>query len=264
MKQEIEVSPELKRRLRAVSRVLGSKREFMARFMKHYIFDRCQVQADRVLASQNEFMSAMKFCLRTRQRTVNSDLRNGLRKMRKLYPRIKQSVHDGDDINELGKDVYSPVGTQRHVRGVGQKVGSLILEVLIHYGQANPELEEQLYVPIDTHVFRVLTDCLGVKAPPNVKGATYNAARFQALQKLLKESAATGVPRICFDYLWFVGKVFCTEAGKEHAVTEEKHPKKRYPRTFRLCSLCWIRRHCIYEPRWDVPSRSARARPEAS
>lgn len=121
--------------------------------------------------------------------------------------------------------------------GVGQKIGSFILEVLIHYGENNPDLESKLFVPIDTHVHHIFNECLGIDDVPKVN-TIITSQRFQNFQSMLQENTYNKNPRIYFDYLWFIGKIFCTQRENGNG--------------FRLCNICWINEegHCIYPNKW--------------
>ena len=217
-----------------VSATLATKRPFMFGFMDKYLFAQVRVPRTEVLSNQQNFDRVIDFCVKTRQRTRTDELREAKALLSANFGRICHGVRQGD-IQGLRTLVYS-------APGVGQKIGNLILEVMIHYGEANPQLEPRLYVPIDTHVRRILVDCLGVGNVPDI-ACSPAAPRYTRFQRYLAANTAEGVPPICFDYLWFVGKVFCTK---------KKGGGRAYSRGYRLCPICWIRDHCLVPDKWLV------------
>jgi hypothetical protein len=222
-------------RLRDVSRVLARQRSFMFSFMEKYLFSQIQVPRTEVLSNSENFDRMIDFCLRTRQRIVGKELQEAKVLFTGNFWEIRERVYQGD-MRSLRNLVYS-------APGVGQKIGNFILEVIIHYGEANPDLEPQLYVPIDTHVRRVFTECLGLRNVPQV-GCPPDAPRYLRFQRHLAANTADRVAPIYFDYLWFVGKVFCRKTGRG---------KEGYSRGYRLCSMCWIKHYCIVQDKWITP-----------
>ncbi|MBA7611350.1 hypothetical protein ES703_18573 [subsurface metagenome] len=109
---------------------------------------------------------------------------------------------------------------------VGPKIASLFLELVVLHGKVWEELIGELYVPIDRHVRTILIEKLrSVNANdiPEInkpKTKTWWSG-FYRFQKSLTEVHA---PRIHFDYLWFIGHVFC--GGRIY------------------CDLCWIKNFC--------------------
>lgn len=217
-----------------VSGILGRKRPVMFAFMEKYLFAQVRVPRTEVLSNQQNFDRVIDFCLNTRQRKKIDEFEEAKALISANFGRIREGVRQGD-IEGLRTLLYS-------APGVGQKIGNLILEVIIHYGEANPRLEPYLYVPIDTHVRRMLVDCLGVRSVPDV-ACSPKAPRYLRFQRNLAANAAQGVPPICFDYLWFVGKVLCTKKDSDGA---------GYNRGYRLCSICWLRDHCLVPDKWLV------------
>lgn len=221
--------------LEDVSRVLSTKRSFMVSFMERYVLSQIHVARNEMLANQENFDRVIDFCLHTRQRIRTDELRRAKRYFHSKFADINGYL-ENDEWNNLQEVVYSPPTRV----GVGQKIGSLILEMLIHYGEANHDIEPHLLVPIDTHVRRIFTDCLHLDNVPSV-GEPTTSNRYQSFQELLATQSAERIPRIVFDYLWFIGKVFCTKAsGSRH----------RYSRGYRLCSMCWIKGFCVHEDKW--------------
>jgi len=200
--------------------------------MERYIFSQIKVPRTKVMTSRENFNKVIDFCLQTRTKINNEELKKGKDYFNWKFKKIKKKISQGDWEN-LEKTVYS-------APGVGQKIGSLILEAIIHYGEANSNLEKQLYVPIDTHVYRIFKECLGLKNVPEVNSSPYSK-KYVEFQKYLAENTANVIPRIYFDYLWFVGKVFCTKIDLN---------KKGYSRGYRLCSMCWIKDYCILPNKW--------------
>ncbi|HUW95198.1 MAG TPA: hypothetical protein VMW58_05385 [Anaerolineae bacterium] len=220
--------------LREVSAILATKRPFMYAFMEKYLFAQVQVPRTEILSNQQNFDRVIDFCLNTRQRKKLDEFEAAKAHFTDNFGRIGEGVRQGD-IEGLRTLVYE-------APGVGQKIGNLILEVIIHYGEANRRLEPHLYVPIDSHVRRILLDCLGVDHVPQV-GCAPDAPRYLRFQRYLAANAAQGVPPICFDYLWFVGKVLCNK---------KSDGGRGYSRSWRLCSICWLRKYCRVPDKWLV------------
>lgn len=221
-----------KSQLKDISCLLATKKPFMVSFMGSYIFSRIKVPRQETLSSSANFMKMIDFCLRTRQRIKEKDFKLANAYFTDNFKAVKQCLIDGNwqEVKHLIYDAH----------GVGQKIGSLILEVLIHYGEANKVLEPKLFVPIDTHVQRILSECLRLPNVPSI-GASVWASDYNVFQEFLTDNSAEGAPRICFDYLWFVGKVFCQ---KINAIDGG------YSRGYRLCPICWIKDYCTHTDKW--------------
>jgi endonuclease III len=218
--------------LKDVSRLLATKRPFMFSFMERYIFAQIGVARTEALATSENFMRTIDFCLMTRQRVRQNEYELAKTFFADNFTQIQANVADGNWPALLPLVYNAP--------GVGQKIGSLILEMLIHYGEANQALEPKLFVPIDTHVERILSECLGLNNVPSV-GLPVWKQTYQDFQQFLANNSAEGTPRIYFDYLWFVGKVFCRKINENN---------ERYSKGYRLCSMCWIKDHCTYADKW--------------
>ncbi len=218
--------------LRDVAQLLSAKRAFMHAFMERYLCAQIDVPRTAILENTGNFQRTIDFCLKTRQRIVNKELKSGSEYFARNYNRIKNATATGD-WPELVDAVYEALG-------VGQKIGSLILEVIIHYGESNPKLEKELFIPLDTHVIRILSECLHVRDVPPM-GTSFQSDKMQHFQRFLKENTPVGLPRIYFDYLWFVGKVLCTKKSANG---------DQYSRGYRLCAMCWIKEHCLYDDKW--------------
>lgn len=224
-----------------VNRVLAEKRNFMFSFMENYICKKINVERNNMLDGIENFIEVIRFSLNQRQRNVNVQNENAIKYFTFHYRAIKEAIND-DDWDSLKKLIYLNHKNKEYMVanrlsypiGVGQKIGSLILEVLIHYGETNPELESRLFVPIDTHVHHILSECLGVENVPISDNIT--SQRFKNFQNNLRANTYDNNPRICFDYLWFVGKIFCTQRENGNG--------------YRLCNICWIKKHCIYGHQW--------------
>jgi len=222
--------------LQDVSRLLATKRSFMFSFMERYLFSQIGVQKrTEIISNLENFKGMIDFCLKTRGPFGRREYPKGMEYFSDNFQKIQDYVHKGC-MQDLQKVVYS-------APGVGQKIGSLILEVIIHYGEANSDLEPLLWVPIDRHVRRILTECLGLDNVPGIE-IKPDSAKYLDFQENLAKNTADGVPRIYFDYLWFVGKVFCAKIDAN---------KEGYSRGYRLCSMCWIKDYCILSDKWTIP-----------
>jgi hypothetical protein len=64
---------------------------------------------------------------------------------------------------------------------------------------------------------------------------------FLSFQNELDKIAPKESGRIIFDYLWFIGKVFCQKII---------YQQDSYSRGFRLCESCWIKKTCQHPDKW--------------
>jgi endonuclease III len=175
---------------------------------------------------KEQFMAFINFCLNTRQRKKEDDFKKGMKHFSDYYPQILKSIKE-KRYNELQNIVYS-------ANGVGQKIGSLILEIIYLYSKyRNENIIKKLYVPIDIHTERIFSDSLGIKTPKSYQLKTNNLKFIQFQDSLNAYTNDRG--RIYFDYLWFIGKMFCAK------ITDEKS------RGYKLCNYCWIKEHCKNE-----------------
>ena len=217
-----------------VSRLLSTKRPFMFSFMERYIFSQIQVPRIETISNSENFMRVIDFCLRTRQRVRQDELLQAKEHFSNNFKNIRAAIHQGKWVN-LRNLIYS-------APGVGQKIGSLILEVIIHYGESNANLESLLFVPIDTHVRRIFTQCFGLNNVPAI-GSPVDSRNYIEFQQFLADNTADGIPRIYFDYSWFVGKVFCRKTNEN---------EEGYSRGFKLCPMCWIKDYCTFPDLWNI------------
>jgi endonuclease III len=208
-----------------VHEVLFSKKSEMKEFMKYYVFKKKDINIDTFIDDKEQFIRFIDFCLNTRNRPVNKDIDEGIQYFSKNYNKIIQCIND-KNIEELKKLVC-------HSRGVGQKIGSMLLEFIYLYSKySNENVIKKLFVPIDTHIKRIFNDSFGVKTP-NIN-SKYDDNRYLEFQYSL-DKYANNKGRVYFDYLWFVGKMFCTK------ITDDKS------RGYKLCKYCWIREYCKNE-----------------
>jgi len=218
-----------------VGKILATKKDFMRQFMERYILQQLGLKLDDDILSKENYTKIIDFCLNTRQRIVNNELVEGKNYFKEQYSAFV-NYYQTNDIEELKELVY-------RCPGVGQKIGSFILEVFIHYFGKNKTVEKELFLPIDTHTRRILVECLEVKVPgigENIKTKNYNS-----FQKFLLENTPENENRIIFDYLWFVGKVFCVKVS-------ENINSNTYSRGYKLCNLCWINELCKYKNKWII------------
>jgi endonuclease III len=202
----------------------------MFSFMERYMLSQINVERTEMLTNCRNFNSVIDFCLKTNR------FRNHLHEAEQYFSSRFRNIRnhiEHDNWTNLKDLVY-------HAPGVGQKIGSLILEVLIHYGDANANLERLLFVPIDTHVHRIFTECLGLDNFPAI-GTSIDSRAYLSFQDFLAENTAERTSRIVFDYLWFVGKVFCGKIVPNN---------DGYSRGYRLCSMCWIKDACTFPDKW--------------
>lgn len=202
----------------------------MRQFMSRYLLGQVNVPRNKMLSNLDNYNKIIDFCLKTRRFPNNKSLSNAKRHFTINYPAITQLIKD--------KDIKALRSIIHEAEGVGQKVGSFILEVFIHYGLNDKVFSRELYVPLDSHVLRVLSDAFGM----NIKNHQLNLdnENFINFQSVLKQNAVDG-RAIIFDYLWFVGKVFHPEL---------KRVIGKFSRGYRLCSICWIKDVCRDKNKW--------------
>jgi endonuclease III len=212
----------VKNNLGKVHDVLFSKRFEMKNFMKYYVFEKMAIHMDSFLEDKEQFLLYIDFCLNTRNKVVNKDLGEGKKYFNENYERIIKYIND-KNIEELKQIIYSSPG-------VGQKIGSMLLEFIYLYTkQYDEDIVKALFLPIDTHIKRIFHDSFNVETP-NI-GSPYQDRRYLQFQYAL-DQYSNNRGRVYFDYLWFVGKMFCTK------VTNEKS------KGYKICNYCWIKEYC--------------------
>lgn len=128
------------------------------------------------------------------------------------------------------------------ITNVDQKIAAMFLKFVVVYLQKWPQLQQHLFVPVDTVLLKILRNKLQVYVGPwtqsprikNAERRLYvindrrpyaNYGRFLDFQRELGDIADEAEnPRILTDELWFIGHIFC----------------KKYP----LCNRCWIQNLC--------------------
>lgn len=216
--------------------ILYSKHKFMLNFMDFYICKQIKVARKKMLNNKDNFNKIIDLALNTRRRKVKSQYEKAKNYFNTNYYKIKHYILKSN-LDGLREIIYLPEIFVGEKIGVGQKIGSFILELLIHYGENNKKLENKLYLPIDSHVRRMYQECIGIEIVPNVN-CSINNKKFQDFDKFLRENLGKNKPIIYLDYLWFVGKVFCTKKYKNNI------------RGYRLCQICWLKDICIFENKW--------------
>lgn len=220
-----------------LSQILAAKKPFMFSFTEHYLFKRVDVEKTEMLNDIYKFKKIIRFCLMTAQRTRLNLVNSGVQYFSNNYKPFKNAIANSN-WDKLVEITYTEPG-------VGQKIGSLILEVFIHYGELNQSFENKLFVPIDTHIKRIFSECLGfTDVSENGIPIILRNNKYHNFQQLLFNNTSPGLPRIYFDYLWFVGKVFCTAKLNQNNTNT-------FNRAYRLCSICWLKDICICPERWN-------------
>jgi endonuclease III len=212
----------IKKNLINVHNVLFSKRFEMKNFMKYYVFEKMAINMDSFLEDKEQFLRYIDFCLNTRSKVVNKDLDEGKEYFNKNYEKIAKHIEE-KNIEKLKQIIYSSPG-------VGQKIGSMLLEfVYLYTKHYDEDIIKELFLPIDTHIRRIFYDSFKVETP-NI-GSNYTDRKYLQFQYLL-DKYSNNKGRVYFDYLWFVGKMFCTK------VTNEKS------KGYKICNYCWIKEYC--------------------
>jgi endonuclease III len=219
---QVKIDVPIKNNLIKVHDVLFQKRSEMKNFMKHYVFEKMAINMDTFLEDKEQFLLYIDFCLNTRNRVVNKDLNEGKEYFNKNYEKIIKYINE-KNIESLKQIIYSSPG-------VGQKIGSMLLEFIYLYTKYYDEdIIKTLFLPIDTHVKRIFYDSFNVETPS--MGERYTSRQYLQFQYLL-DKYSNNKGRVYFDYLWFVGKMFCTKATNEKS------------KGYRICNYCWIKEYC--------------------
>jgi hypothetical protein len=212
--------------------ILYSHRVEMEQFVDFYVFKKMNINRDTFLENKNDFLLFAKFCLNTAQRPKNENIKNGLKHFELKYLAIKQMI-DERNIEGLKRCIYSSPG-------MGQKIGSMMLEFIYIYSNKRDEnIAKTLYVPLDTHVLRIFGECLHLENMPNNSQLKIDNKRFKEFQKSL-EQYTKGKPIVYFDYLWFIGKMFCNKINKSNKMS----------RGYKLCNYCWLKNCCKNNDKW--------------
>ena len=211
---------------------LYSRKAEMEKFMDFYVFKRMKVDKNTFLNDKNDFLLFIKFCLNTAQKKSDKNLKDGLSYFKSKYSYIIKLLNN-KDIDKLKRCIYeSP--------GVGQKIGSMILEFVYLYSDKRDDvIAKELFLPLDTHVLHLLDECFHLNNIPKEHQFKIENANFIKFQKSL-QNYTNGKPIIYFDYLWFIGKIFCNKINEN----AEKS------RGYKLCNYCWIQKYCENEDKW--------------
>lgn len=225
--------------MREVYETLYAKRAEMEQFMDLYLFKRAGCSKEEFIDDKEQFIKFIKVCSnlhsgpQQRERTERIKV-DFVEKYSDI--KIKELVKN-KKIEELQKIFY---GTD----GIGQKIGSFMLELIFLYSNyRDEEAAQKLYVPIDTHIKRIFEESFG-HTPPEIS-VSYSASKkfpkkFEDFQETLNEYTG-GKPRVYFDYLWYIGKVYCEKTNKDGT----------FSRGYKLCKECWIAKQCAFHPKWE-------------
>ncbi len=218
---------------------LGEREHDIERFFDEWIFKPFGIKKG-VITKEN-IRPLFLFCMSAQafQKTVKKKEGYGisLKEFDSKFDEIIKNMSDLNDGNKKIKHNYL-FDTIKSMPQMGYKNTSLFLKILVLYLKIWPELKDELYVPIDVHIGRILLDKLKILDENNgIVGykdnkveifSPYSKKKFLRFQENLNSIHR---PRIMFDHLWFIGFVFC---GK---------------RVF--CDYCWIKDDC--KNRWDKP-----------
>jgi len=209
-------------KLAEVFNVLYSKKDEVERFFNHYIFELNEINKDKFIDDKNEFIKFMNFCLSTGRYSGEEKSEKATMQLNEKYDEIVKLIKD-KKIEELKVIIYG-------IKGIGQKIGSLALEIIFLYSKYKDETAaKELFVPIDVHVKRIFKASFG-KETPEIESKQTDPD-FIIFQESL-DQYTNNRSRIYFDYLWFVGKMFCTK------ITDENN------KGYKLCNYCWIKEYC--------------------
>ncbi|MGK9478006.1 hypothetical protein ACSSV9_14465 [Melioribacter sp. OK-6-Me] len=214
-------------------RTLKAKQPYMDSFMKNYMLRQIGIPRNKMLASKENYMSVIDFCLKTRRTPNSKKLKAAENYFNRNYENFKSLLREGN-YKALKELVEKAKGN-----GVGQKIEAFILEVFIFYGKLGKrKLLKDLYVPLDSHTIRMFDEALDLESVPKKNISKKKVDKFQ---DELKRYIPKNGERIYFDYLWYIGKVFCQKIN---------NGKNTYSRGFRLCNDCWIKNNCQIKDKW--------------
>jgi endonuclease III len=212
--------------------VLLSRRNEMESFIDHYVFKKMNINKDTFLDDEKDFLLFVKFCLSTAQRPREKNIMDGLNHFKVNYNSIKKMIKN-KNIKQLRSCIYSSPG-------MGQKIGSMMLEFIYLYSNVKDnDIANVLYVPLDTHVIHLFDESFHLKNIPNDSQLKINGIRFIEFQESLKQYTK-GKPTVYFDYLWFIGKMFCNKINENNENS----------RGYKLCNYCWIKDFCDNNDKW--------------
>ena len=212
--------------------ILYSRRTEMENFMNFYVFKKMNISKETFLENESDFLKFVKFCLNTAQRPKEKNINNGLKHFQMNYRAILKMLEE-KNIDCLKGCIYSSPG-------MGQKIASMMLEFIFLYSnKRDTEIAKTLFVPLDTHVLRLFDECFHLDNIPNNSQLNIDNKYFISFQKSL-ENYTNGRPIIYFDYLWFIGKMFCNKINEENEMS----------RGYKLCHYCWLKNCCENENKW--------------
>ena len=212
--------------------ILFSKKEEMELFFDFYIFEKMKINKNEFVDNKDQFMKFIDFCLHTRRTPKNNDINVGMKYFSNNYEEILKLIKT-KNINQLKKMIYE-------AKGVGQKIGSFILEVIYLYSNyRNSDIAKVLFVPIDTHIERIFYECLNARKIPK-QTSKYTSEEFIKFQNALNRFT-NNRSRLYFDYLWFIGKMFCAKTTTDN---------EKFNKGYKLCNYCWIKEYCKNKNKW--------------
>jgi endonuclease III len=226
MPAQREENTELNTKLARVIEELRTHDYDMKIFFDENVFNLLHINKNSLLDdSENDLRMLFFFCLTQRRQQSLEDIIKGMDYFNKnqsnLVQILKRNFENPEEKFKRVKEIVYPP-RERGV-GIGQKIGSLFLELLVLHGNSCQEVLPYLYVPIDANVQGVLKK-LGVKAGVPRVGTTTNESKFRRFQEwLAKIAGENNSYRIHFDYLWYIGHEFCRKNN---------------------CDKCWIRHIC--------------------
>jgi len=217
-------------------KILYSHRKEMEEFMNFYVFKKMGINKETFLENEHDFLLFVEFCLNTAQRPKEKNVKDGLKHFKNNYSAIIKMINE-KNIKGLKGCVYSSPG-------MGQKIGSMLLEFIYLYSnKKDEEIAKTLFVPLDTHVLRLFDECFHLNNIPNNSQLKINNIIFKNFQKSL-ENFTNGRPIIYFDYLWFIGKMFCNKINEDNEMS----------RGYKLCNYCWLNKCCENNDKWIINS----------
>lgn len=110
---------------------------------------------------------------------------------------------------------------------IGPKIASVFMKDMVCKFSIFPELKEYLFLPIDTHIEKILTKKLKVFESKQVRKDNPFKSPKSKSRRFQDRLSEIHSPRVELDHFWYVGYLFCSKNSE--LVCNE---------------ICWIRKYC--------------------
>jgi endonuclease III len=188
--------------------------------VEHAKWDRV-LDIERGRATRENLTKIFRISAPAKARVKIGDLRQSVKEFDERCDEIINYMSSSEDDAKTKHEWL--LGELTGIRGVGTKIACDFLEHAVYWDGIWPELRDELYVPVDRHIYRIMTEKLKVFSEDEVPlGKPYKSRRFIEFQEALSK---VHMPRVEFDFLWFIGSQFKCAYGI-------------------YCEYCWIKCLC--------------------